>query len=197
MKKLSLILNLVLLVAVGYLYYVQFMGSKEEPIITLPKQGSNMVYVNADSLFENYDYYKDLKVKMEVNRKNTQVAFEAKAKALEAEFTQYQQKASSLSPEQRQKIEAVLGQKQQEFLKSRDAISQNIEEAETKIHGQLYDKIGKYLRTQSKSGYQIVFGYAKGGGILYANDSLNITNAILKGLNASYAKEPKEEVEDK
>lgn len=192
-----MILNIVLLGAVGYLYYLHFQNNQSDSIIKLPKKGVTMVYVNADSLFENYAYYKDLKVKMETNRKSVQAALETKAKALEVEFNQYQQKASSMTPEQRQKIEQILGQKQQEFMKSRDAISQNVEEGETKIHEQLYDKIGKYLRTQSQSGYQIVFGYAKGGGILYANDSLNITSAILKGLNEAYAKEPKEEEVEK
>lgn len=196
MKKILLILNVVLLGAVGYLYFLHFNKGAEEKsqtVVNLPKKGVTMVYVNADSLFENYQYYKDLKVKMENKRKSVQAGLEAKAKALEAEFTQYQQKASSMTPDQRMKVEQMLGQKQQDFMKSRESLAENVEEEEAKIHEQLYNKIGDYLRNQSKSGYQIVFGYAKGGGILYANDSLNITSSILKGLNESYSKEEKAE----
>jgi outer membrane protein len=196
-KKLSLILNLVLLVAVGFLYYLHFSKDEIKPILNPVKGGVKLVYVNADSLFENYDYYKGAKVQMEAKRKAIQSKFEEKAKALEVEFTQYQQKAASLTADQRQKVEQMLGQKQQEFMKSREAVSQDIEDEEAKIHSELYDKIGDYLSTQSKYGYEIVFGYAKGGGILYANPGLNITAPILKGLNEAFEKEPKPEVETK
>jgi hypothetical protein len=42
----------------------------------------------------------------------------------------------------------------------------------------------------NKSGrYQFIFGYTQEGGILLANDSLNITKYVLEGLNKKYAEE--------
>jgi outer membrane protein len=32
-----------------------------------------------------------------------------------------------------------------------------------------------------KHGYDFIFGYSRGGGILYTNDSLDITKALTKG----------------
>ena len=46
------------------------------------------------------------------------------------------------------------------------------------------------LRDYGKAhNFQLVLTYQKGSGVLYANDSLNITEEIITGLNEAYAQE--------
>jgi outer membrane protein len=197
MKKLSLVLNVLLIVAVAILYYLHF-STKDNPGITVEsakpaikgaKSQARVVYVNADSLFESYAYYDDIKKDLEVKRKNAEADLSARAKALESEFRNYEKNAGSMTNEQRQNAENVLSKKQQDFLKLREDVSQKYSNEEQTLHAQLYEKVGEYLKNQSRySQYQYVFGYAKGGGILYASDSLDITAEIIEGLNSDYKK---------
>ena len=73
MKNLSLILNAVLLVAVGVLFYLHFSGGKpasggsELQLSGVPGD-VKIAYINSDSVFKNYDYLKANKV--QTGRKN-------------------------------------------------------------------------------------------------------------------------------
>ncbi len=66
MKNLSVALNVVLLVAVMFLYVKVFSGNKSKTAVpegkNLPVKSANIYYVNADTLFENYDLYKETKI---------------------------------------------------------------------------------------------------------------------------------------
>jgi outer membrane protein len=67
MKNLSLILNAVLIVAVGVLFYLHFStkgSAKASPArsasMNLVQPDVPIVYVNIDTLLNNYDYFKDM-----------------------------------------------------------------------------------------------------------------------------------------
>jgi outer membrane protein len=51
----------------------------------------------------------------------------------------------------------------------------------------LYAKLSSYLKEYNKGkNYTFILGYQKGGGILFANDSLDITREVLDGLNKEF-----------
>ena len=52
----------------------------------------------------------------------------------------------------------------------------------------LYDKVSDYLQDYgTDKNLQLVLTYTKGSGVLYANDSLDITDQIIFGLNEAYS----------
>ena len=54
----------------------------------------------------------------------------------------------------------------------------------------LYNKVAEYLKTYAKTkGYKMVLTYSKGNSaILFADESLDVTKEVIKGLNEAYAK---------
>jgi outer membrane protein len=67
-----------------------------------------------------------------------------------------------------------------------------LQEDQSKFNEQLFDKVSKYLKEHTKEkSYKIVFNFTKGSGILYANDSLDITQEVLEGLNKQYKEKSK------
>lgn len=54
----------------------------------------------------------------------------------------------------------------------------------------LYDKVAAYLKVYAKEkGYKMVLTYSKGNSaILFADESLDVTSEVIKGLNAEYSK---------
>ncbi|WP_316848368.1 OmpH family outer membrane protein [Pedobacter psychrodurus] len=148
-----------------------------------------IVFVNQDSLLNKYEYYKDLKTKFEGKTKNAQADMQAKGQAFQREVAQYQQSASTLAADQRKSTEERLARKQQElqtYQQNAGGALQNEQAVETE---KLYDKVAGYLKTYAKEkGYKMVLSYTKGSTILFADESLDVTSDVIKGLNAEYTK---------
>lgn len=191
------IFNIIIAVAVVVLYVLHFTANKSQApvfinasdstIMAMP--GLNAVYVNGDSLLENYDYFKNAKKQFEAKTLKTEKEIQAKTSVLELEFTNYQKMASSMSPEQRARTEESLMRKEQEIRLFSENAANKLQEEQSKFNEQLFDKVSKYLKEHAKEkSYKVVFNFTKGAGILYADDSLNITDEVLEGLNKEYKK---------
>jgi outer membrane protein len=152
------------------------------------KKSELIVYVNSDSLQKHYEYFTDVKKKLDDKNSVRQQQFESKGRAFQQDVARYQQNAGGLTNEQRQQTEQVLAKRQQEI----GILQQNLagqaakdEQQETEM---LYAKITEYLKKYAKdNGYKMVISYSKGNSaILYADESLDVTADVLKGLNQEY-----------
>jgi outer membrane protein len=196
-KNLSLILNAVLLVAVAVLYFLHF-SARKAPVTPVAaadttaaassnRKTTQYAYVNVDSLLNNYDYFKATRVQLEDRRKKLETEIAGRTRSLENEVVAAQRKANTMTLEQAQFTEQSLRRKEQELMRYQNDAARQLAEEEQKKNDELINNISLYLKkhTEDKP-YKIVFGYSKGGGILYATDSLDITQEVLKGLNQDY-----------
>ncbi|NDK54479.1 OmpH family outer membrane protein [Pontibacter fetidus] len=151
----------------------------------------DVVFVNADTLLANYDLFKDVKTRLEGKAKKAETDLKGKATAFEREVGQYQQTAAGLSNEQRAVTEQRLARKQQELANLNQSESNRLMSEEAEEQKKIYDKVEAYLKDYSKEkGYKMVLSYSRGNSaILYSDESLDITQDVLKGLNEAYAKE--------
>jgi len=149
-----------------------------------------IVYVNSDSLLTKYEYFKDLKVKFEGKTKNAQADMQAKGQAFQREVAQYQQSAQTLSADQRKSTEERLARKQQELQTYQQNAGGALQNEQAVENEKLYDKVAAYLKVYAKEkGYKMVLTYSKGNSaILFADESLDVTSEVIKGLNAEYSK---------
>ena len=196
MKNLSLALNGVLIIAVGILYYLHFNGNSkvvsDESLASGPMNVSSkgIVFVNSDSLFEEYNFYRDQKAKFEVEQVRIKAELKGEGEKLQKDVATYQQQAVGMTDMERQQKEQQLGMRQQNLMEKKDALLGKLEELQTNTSEELYTKLNNYLREFNKDkNLQFVLGYQKGGGILFANDSLNVTREVIDGLNKAYASE--------
>lgn len=152
-----------------------------------------IVYVNSDSLLTKYQYFKDLKVKLDAKSKTAQTDLTSKQQAFQREVAQYQQQANTLPADQRAATEERLARKQQElqaYTQNAGSALQNEQAAENE---KLYDKVADYLKGYAKKkGYKMVLTYAKGNSaILFADESLDVTSEVIVGLNEAYKSDKK------
>lgn len=152
-----------------------------------------IVYVNSDSLLSNYDYYKAVRDKFQEKSKKAQADLTAKGTAFQREVAAYQQGAANLSAEQRATTEERLARKQQELATYNQNAGNALANEEAAENDKLYNKVSDYLKGYAKSkGYKIVLTYSKSNpAVLYADESLDVTKAVVDGLNADYKKEKK------
>ncbi|MES2388170.1 MAG: OmpH family outer membrane protein [Bacteroidota bacterium] len=208
MKNLSLILNAVLFVAVAVLYYLHFSapaqsaapaagGTMPGKVSTAASNGPvNIAFVNTDSLLEHYDYFSGKKAELEARSKRVEADLTNRMKNFENEVMTMRQKAdaNALTPAQMQEAEQRLGRRQQEIAAYKDEQTARLMDEERNINIRLNDNIRNYLKGYGKkAGFRYVLGLSSAGGILYANDSLDITTDVLKGLNEAGAEVKGEE----
>lgn len=201
-KVLSIILNFALLIAVSVLFYLHFKPKVEpvakdsdgvedthsplsKPVTNL--KASNIVYVNSDSLWERYEFVKTVKSELERERKVSETQFETKIQALEKEYAEFKDKAQFMTQEQGMQRQQELMLKEQKLAEFRDNANERLLKNEQDKNDQLQKSILDYMKKNyDNSNYTYILGYSRGGGILYAKDSLDITNEVINGLNREY-----------
>lgn len=149
-----------------------------------------IVYVNSDSLLTKYQYFKDLKAKMEGKASAAEKDMAAKGQAFQREVAQYQQQQNTLPADQRAATEERLGRKQRELQAYQQNASSALQNEQNSENAKLYDKVADYLKEYSKKkGYKMVLTYSKGASaILFADESLDVTSEVIVGLNEAYKK---------
>ena len=152
-----------------------------------------LVYVNSDSLSKNYTYFKEMRDKFQEKSRTAQMELNSKGTAFQREVAEYQKSAQGLSAVQRAATEERLARKQQELATYNQNASSALANEEAAETGKLYDKLTAYLKTYAKQkSYKMVLSYSKANPtVLFADESLDITNEVIKGLNEAYTKEKK------
>jgi outer membrane protein len=190
------IVTVILALAVIVLFYLQFKkpSAQAEPESeTTQIKGpavpiaSNIVYVNSDSLLDNYEFYKTKKAEFESKESQIKNHLQAESERLQKDAADYQDRAATMTDSERAKKEEELMVRQQGLMKKKDDMLEAFDNEQAKFNEELYSKLSAYLKAYNKEkNYTFILGYQKGGGILFANDSLDITREILNGLNKEY-----------
>lgn len=121
---------------------------------------------------------------MEKKRDSIDKMLTGRGEALERDIAKYRETGASLSPAERAGREQTLMARQQELMELRDKMLEGLGEDEKKINESLQTNLLTFLKEYNqKHGYDFILGYQPGGGILFANDSLDVTLDVVKGLN--------------
>lgn len=188
MKNASLVLNIILIAAVAFLYYKVYSGPSATTVAPISSgagmPSNSIVFINSDSLLEEYNYFNTLKESLEKKQDSIDVFLRTRAQALENEVSGYQNSAAGMSPEQRASVEEKLMAKQQGLMEMKQTMVEQLQEQESAMNDSIHDNLSRYLKDYNKEkNYLYILGYQRGSGILLANDSLDITKEVLDGLN--------------
>ena len=150
---------------------------------------SRIVYVNTDTLLNNYQYYKDVVKEFENKRFALENDLQKRSQSFQNEVALFQRRiqAGGISEDQAKGTQAVLQKKEQDIMLFRDNAAGNLQQEQAKKTEELLNNITIYLKKfNAGDKFDMVIGYSKGGGVLYAKEDLDITKEVLKGLNAEY-----------
>lgn len=153
-----------------------------------------IVYVNTDTLLNQYDYYKDIVKSSENKRFRLETDISNKAKNFQNKVAFFQQKVQQggMTQEQGQTAQAQLQQEEQSIMAYRDKAAQDLQKEDAKKTEDVLNNIQAFLKEfNAGDKYDMVIGYSKGGGVLFAKEDLDITKSVLEGLNKKYADDKK------
>jgi outer membrane protein len=198
MKNLSIALNALLFVLVIILFVMvnnlkksigQDGGNQGSGSSVGKNKNLRIAYVDADTINQNYLLMKDIKAQVQAREGEIQDIYTSKAKKLQDEYEEYMQKkqAGNISEIDDQKAQQDMNSKQDELKDLQQQRDDLLKETQDKTL-EIQKKIEKYIAEYNKKAqFDYVLYYVNVGGmLLYANDSLNITNPIISGLNREY-----------
>ncbi len=194
MKNLSIILNVVLLIAVGYLYIAHFSknveiksaeaGDENKEVF----QNLSIAYIDSDSLLTKYELTKEIETKLATKQGKFEKEYQNRAQGLQQEISDFQRTAANLTVAQGKALEESLMKKQQNLMRYQESLTQQLRQEEAELNEELYENVSAYLKEYGKeNNLELVLTYSRGSGVLYANEQLDISDDVIKGLNEAYA----------
>ena len=188
-------LNLAALVGVIILFVLYFTGSGNKSssisgaVGKAGKGSLSVAFVNNDSILSHYELVKKMRADLQAKGKRLEgeVASQQQAFEKDAAYFQEQVKKKAISDQSAQEIYGQLQQNQQKIYALRDKYAAELQQSEMDMNVALIDSVMNFLkRYNDKYRFDYILGFTKGGNILYANDTLDVTNDVIKELNAAY-----------
>lgn len=204
MKNLSLALNIILVLAVGYLYYYDFSGKKAEAVaaklgnsyVALDSNGHRppIAYVELDSLNENITFIREKRRELEAEMKAIEQEQENGYRGLQAQKDNFLKRGAAITEEEAQIFQGKLIDQQQKIDGRKQELSQKLNEKSFNIMEGIQKKLKDFLTEYNKDKkYMYIFTTGTGLDYMVFKDStLNITNDVIKGMNAKIKAESKQ-----
>ena len=192
MNRFLLGLNIVLLVAVGFLYYAYyFKPQSPQPVKKTTDTSLNhikLAYFDMDTLEKYYQYAKETRDYLNGRKE----AGEAKLNKIKSDYTtkvnDYNKRGASMSQTEQSQMQEDLARLQNMYDQQQQSLSQEFQGEYMQKMLDLKNKIQDFLKTYStQKGYAYVFSTSSDDNVIYYKDSLrNITSDIVDKLNADY-----------
>lgn len=190
MKNLPIILNIILFALVAHLYYLNTQKSKSAPALSPPASiagGVKIAFVNADTLDARYEWLKQQKEAIKARMESAQKKLMGEEEALMKDAAALQEKfqTGTMTQVEAEKADKTLRERAQKLEEKKESMSKSLADDQKKAFDDLYANVEAQLKTLSDQiGYDYILSYTRGGQILLANDSLDITKQVLELLNA-------------
>ncbi len=198
MKKLSIVLNVILIIAVSILYVIHFSKKKEktkQQKESLVAEEGSIVYINTDSLLTKYQFSRDLNEKFLKKQEDSRTDFNFKAQNLEKEAMEFQRKLENngfLTRERAEAAQQKIIQKQQNLQQLDRELTAELMREQNENSKRLFDSLSNFLKEYNEGkNYSLVLSTTQGGNVLFSKKGLEITQEVIDGLNARYKPEEK------
>lgn len=183
-------LSLVGVIVLFVLHFSKSSGPAEKSTIALnDSTESRIAYVNIDTLLTYYAFYDAISKEYRDKRSKQEKQLQTRSRKLETEIANAQKRAQAglMSQNEMQRTQEDLAMKEQELMAYQRSLQEGLMAEEQNLTKQLNEKVIDYLEKYNKDDrFDLIFSYGAGSPIMLATDALDITQAVLKGLNEEY-----------
>lgn len=202
MKNFSLALNVILLAAVGFLYYLHFSSGKkaEKPRKAVVSSGDSatvsggaIAYIDIDSVNEKVDYIRNLRKEIESEQRGIEKEWENGYQGLEKQKNEFLRKGDAITEDMAREFQGNLLQQQEQIDSRKQALTQKLSEKSYKLMEDLNKNLKGFLEEYNSDRlYTYIFTTGSGLDFLaYKDSAYNITADVIEGLNERLNKSKK------
>jgi len=202
MKNTSLIINVILSVAVVVLFILHFTSKPSSSGSPATNQSTengvaasrgDIVYIQLDSLVNNYDMFNDLSSELQSKVQVIQEDLDKKGRAWENDVKDFEQKVQKglLTQVAIQQQQQVLAQRQEELNNLMQQRRLEMSDEEAVMYRKVLDALKTYLeKMNQETGYSMIINTSGStNNVLHGDSRFDVTNVVLKGLNDEYIKQ--------
>ena len=195
MKQFSLVLNIVLVLALAFLYYHVFSEKKQKEFTTSSVSQTNAVagninrppiaYVDLDSLNEKIFYIKERRKQLETEQKAIENEWNNSMRGLENQKNNFLKKGNAITQPEAEQFQAQLYQQQQQVETKKQSMMQALSEKSYKFMEDIQKKLKGFLADYNKEkNYMYILTTGTGlDYMVYKDSALNITQEVITGMN--------------
>lgn len=148
-----------------------------------------IAYVDTDSIMLQYEYAKDLEQGLKSYQKQLESSYEGQLRKLQTDFENYQKTGDKLTLTEQRRKEEDLMKRQQELPEVQQRMMSQLQERQVEDNKKLLNSVYAFIKdynTKNKKFNIILSKSYVSSSVLYADQGLDITNEIIKGLNQEY-----------
>ena len=196
MKIANIVTNVVLGVAVIVLFVFHFSGEKGEKggehaaAAMLANPGDiSIAYFNMDSVMSQWDLYDDYQQDLSQKQTELEADFAGRTETFyqSVQDAQYKIQKGLVTRTEAEQLQQQLATEEQNLQVLQNQYMTQLQEEGMVKNRQMLDKIETYVAELSETqGYSYVYSYSFGGNLIYGAKSLDITAAVVEGLNVKF-----------
>jgi outer membrane protein len=198
MKNGIVVLNVVLLIAVGILFYLYF-NSKKSNTTTLgkseqkdsspaPAYSCQIAYFEMDSVEANFELAKEWRNELEKKEDKINAEMGRMQNVYQQKYFHLQQNGASMTSAQVEAAKNELGQLDQKIRETKASMDQDYKNYYVQTQQEILSKIRKFCADYNKDKRYAIIISNEPGLVFYKDSTLDITSDLLKGLNEMYSK---------
>ena len=197
MKNASIITNVILSVAVIVLFILHFTSKPSVSDSGSVTQGElaaagDIVFVQIDSLVNQYDMFNDLKSELESKAQTIQSDLTKRSRTFENDVKDFQQKVQKglITRSQAETQQQQLAMREQELQNYANQKQVEMQEEEQVLYRRVFDALNSYLvKMNQEKGFAMIISTSSATNTILLGDSgLDITKMVVAGLNDEYIK---------
>jgi outer membrane protein len=147
----------------------------------------SLVYVDAQKLVAGYKGMQAARQEFEKKATVWKSNLDTLRAGVETQIQSYEIKKVSLSAREKQLTEELIQSKQDQYLNYQQVIQEKVQKEDQELTNKVLDTVNDYLKRYGKEkGYRIILAATQYGNIVYAQDGIDITEEVMKGLNDEF-----------
>ena len=203
MKNGLVILNVILLMAVGFLFYLHFDSAKtgaksqnkteqKDPIDSSAQSGCRIAYFEMDSVAANFEKAKEMQSELEKKEEKMNSEMNRLQNLYQQKYINFQQHGATMSSSQLDAARNELGQLDQTIKDTKASLDQDYKTYYVQTQQEILSMIRKFCSEYNKDKRYAIIISNEPGLVFYKDSTMDITRDLLEGLNKMYGKKKSE-----
>jgi len=203
MKNGLIILNVILLMAVGFLFYVHFDSAKngaklqnkteqKDPIDSLSQGSCRIAYFEMDSVAANFEKAKEMQGELEKKEEKMNSEMNRLQNQYQQKYINFQQHGATMTSSQLDAARNELGQLDQTIKDTKASMDQDYKTYYVQTQQEILSMIRKFCSEYNKDKKYAIIISNEPGLVFYKDSTMDITKDLLYGLNKMYGKKKSE-----
>ncbi|MCU0431096.1 MAG: OmpH family outer membrane protein [Cytophagaceae bacterium] len=153
----------------------------------LPKAQGKIMYINIDTFQSKYKYFKKIQKELDDLAARNERELKGMQDKLVNTYKKYEKDANLMTDLEMKNAQQDLAGQERSMQEREEKLSMDYAKIAQNKQSEYLDKVKDYMKRKSgEHNYAYVLAYQRESNILYAQDSLDITNLVVEGMNAEY-----------